>query len=354
MGGTLISINTNKIEEANSAAKKLAEDMKETADSLRKKGSKLWDTTSLADIFFKEGIDKAIYASRIFKQQDRMDNIAQLMQRAADLAAGTSGKLIKESDLIVLAIAALKGNVNIISPVTNLSVIIGSLTALAGADLSSGDLTSLGPWVPLTLKEYSPSQSEIDEFNWKDRDKHGKDYSNYYCIKGFDTDFILNQRKTKYYPAVACTACCDVMVGSIVSGKRKEPQSADFHHGQYAGCATYRNTKVLNGSKVSSKQLKTAADKEKAIAKQCSMAADQIINKGNPVVMRVNGHSVLVVGISKDIDLKNLKRPIKPEDFLIVDPGDGRIKNADQVYSGWASGTGHLTMDPTWSLRIPK
>ena len=51
---------------------------------------------------------------------------------------------------------------------------------------------------------------------------------------------------------------------------------------------------------------------------------------------------------------KQLNVNLKPEDILIIDPGDGKVKTADEIYSGWYNNTKHLGMTDNngWSLRV--
>ena len=69
-------------------------------------------------------------------------------------------------------------------------------------------------------------------------------------------------------------------------------------------------------------------------------------------MLRVNGHSVLAIGLKNS----TVKGNVQPTDILIVDPGDGKIKNADEIYKGWSNNTQYLPMvnNTGWSLRIPK
>lgn len=166
--------------------------------------------------------------------------------------------------------------------------------------------------------------------NFVMKDVSDGDYSDYNVVQGFDISYVLKQKNN-----VQCTATADVMAGSIASGKKQTVvDSRDW----CADGAKWTFTKSVKG---------TAHD---TVAEQCKTIYNQILD-GKPVVVRVKGHSVLAIGLKNGVDPNN----VQPSDILIVDPGDGKVKAADQVYYGHTYGK-NLTMydDPGWGLRIPK
>lgn len=168
-----------------------------------------------------------------------------------------------------------------------------------------------------------------DKVNFKMKNVSDGDYSNYNVVKGFKTEYVLKQKNN-----VQCTATADVMAGSIAKG---EKQTVVDSRDWCSQGAKWTFTKSIGGGK-------------DTVEEQCRTIYNQIL-EGTPVVVRVNGHSVLAVGLKQGVDSNN----VQPSDILIVDPGDGKVKTAAQIYYGHTSGK-NLTMydKPGWGLRIPK
>ena len=160
------------------------------------------------------------------------------------------------------------------------------------------------------------------------------DYSNYTVVAGFDERFVLDQHN--YYNAKnACTATSDAIVASITTGELHTPTKSYWTGSK----CKWPNTAVIAGTQ------------NITLEKQCQIICENL-EKGNPVIMRVPNHSVVAVGIRQGVDAANAK----PADILVIDPGDGRVKTADEIYSGWYQGSGKLSMQDNigWSLRVAK
>ncbi len=164
-----------------------------------------------------------------------------------------------------------------------------------------------------------------------------RDYSNYSVVSGFDESYALHQ--TDYW-ADSCTTTADCIAASIKKGIIIEPNlDRDWVNGQ--GALWTFTKRIDNSERLSVKQ-------------KCEEVYNQIYN-GNPVVLRYApppgvGHSVTAIGIRSGADLGN----IQMSDILIVDPGDGKIKTADEVYSGYYQGSMKMTLQSDAFLRIPK
>lgn len=194
----------------------------------------------------------------------------------------------------------------------------------------SGGQTGSAETANPNLKGYSGSK-----YNWSPK-AGGKanDYSDYSVVKGFDERYVLYQRDY-YNGSVACTSTSDAIVGSIVSGKLLEPGESYWKGGQ----CSWPNTKAIPNTK------------QITVDQQCQIICENVQN-GNPVILRVPNHSVVAVGIKNGVD----PSAATPADILIIDPGDGKVKTADEIYSGWYDDTDKLSMKNNigWSLRVAK
>lgn len=204
----------------------------------------------------------------------------------------------------------------------------------------TGGVTEIG----ITGNEFLKKFQNSEIYNWS---SYGngviEDYSNYYVIKKFDVSYCMHQ---KYYEENvlgtwgACTVTADCIAGSIKRGYKVEPTRKDINSD---GAARWTYTK-----KVPNTQYSTIQNQLKHIYIN--------LTEGNPVVMRVDGngigHSVTAIGLRQGVTLETMT----PKDILIVDPGDGKIKNADQVFEGWTVNSRKLSMQNgiNYSLRIPK
>ena len=208
---------------------------------------------------------------------------------------------------------------------------------IAGALAGGGSKPTNG-----NLKNYQNNS----DYNWSPYGGERADYSDFDVLNGFKHEYCMRQ---KYYEQNvlfvegACTVTSDCIAASVVRGYKVEPTRDDWQMGSGAK-QTYRdaipNTKYLS------------------IEAQCKEICNQISN-GNPVVIRValnasdsEGHSVTAIGLREGANPNN----ITPADILVADPGDGKIKTADQIYQGWYANSTKLSMQDgmCWSLIVPK
>lgn len=171
--------------------------------------------------------------------------------------------------------------------------------------------------------------------NWSPRvGKPANSYSEYAVVKGFREDFVLWQRDY-HNGKIACTATADAIVASIVTGKVKTPDKSYWAEDN----CIWPNTKVIPNTK------------DISVAEQCRIIGETV-QQGNPVIFRVPGHSVVAIGLKQGVN----PTEATPSDILIIDPGDGKVKTADEIYSGWYEGSGKLSMQDRigWSLRVAK
>ena len=264
-------------------------------------------------------------------------------QRSSGAAAPES-QTLTAAKAVAVSSAALAGTFGLVIPsfytsvkpiLEDLSNISQNMIAQASAEATgqtgqaSAGNTSPAPSNP-NLTAYSNSSS-----NWASK-AGGKvnDYSGYSVVKGFDKRFVLKQRNY-YNGAVACTATSDAIVASITTGKLHEPGKSYWKGNN----CTWPNTKVIPNTQNIS------------VEKQCQIICEKL-QDGDPVILRVPNHSVVAVGIRQGVEPASAK----PADILIIDPGDGKVKTADEIYSGWYSDTDKLSMQDNigWSLRVAK
>ena len=273
----------------------------------------------------------------------------------ADTASQPEGQVLGATKAVAVSGAALAGTFGLVQPAafTSLGDLVnrllqgirqkiqeifpkGSGAKIDGGKTNTSEKTSSGgqsgsaETANPNLKVYGGSKC-----NWSPK-AGGKanDYSDYSVVKGFDERYVLYQRDY-YNGSVACTSTSDAIVGSIVSGKLLEPGKSYWKGGQ----CSWPNTKEIPNTK------------HITVDQQCQIICENVQN-GNPVILRVPNHSVVAVGIKNGVD----PSAATPADILIIDPGDGKVKTADEIYSGWYDGTGKLSMKDNigWSLRVAK
>lgn len=298
------------------------------------------------------------------KQAARMDNFCDMVQIAIDDGENCTESLKKESNALMYTLGkvgsvgdVLKGdasqhNLETLNASKSVSV---SNAALGSAFMFTASaaflsLNKIQNWwenfYKSTSKQVYEAVTEIvdkymtltpytdSKVNWSPTyGGKANSYSDYKVIKGFDPDFVLYQRNY-HNGSIACTASCDAMVKSIMTGEKTIP-TKDYWKGD---SCTWPNTTKLKGST------------EMTVSQQCETIY-QYVTEGKPVVMRVTGHSVLAVGIRDGAQAGN----ITPADILVADPGDGKIKTAAEIYSGWYENTTNLKMtnNQAFGLRVP-
>lgn len=273
----------------------------------------------------------------------------------ADTASKTEGQVLGATKAVAVSSAALAGTFGLVQPTafTSLEDLVNRLFQSIRQKLQSifpkgdgvkndGEKTDTSEKTPSggqtgsaetanpNLKGYSGSK-----YNWSP--KYGgkaNDYSDYSVVKGFDERYVLYQRDY-YNGSKACTSTSDAIVGSIVSGKLLEPGKSYWKGGE----CSWPNTKAIPSTK------------NITVDQQCRIICENVQN-GNPVILRVPNHSVVAVGIKNGVD----PSAATPADILIIDPGDGKVKTADEIYSGWYDNTDKLSMKDNigWSLRVAK
>lgn len=270
----------------------------------------------------------------------------------ADTASKTEGQVLGATKAVAVSSAALAGTFGLVQPTafTPLGDLVNRLFQSIrqklqsifpkgeGADVkddtpkkpaSGGQSGSAEPANP-NLKTYSSTKH-----NWSPK-AGGKanNYSNYSVVKGFDERYVLYQRNY-YNGSVACTSTSDAIVGSIVSGKLLEPGKSYWTGND----CNWPNTKAI------------ANTQYLTVDRQCQIICENVQN-GKPVILRVPNHSVVAVGIKNGVQ----PSAATPADILIIDPGDGKVKTADEIYSGWYDNTDKLSMKDNigWSLRVAK
>lgn len=184
-------------------------------------------------------------------------------------------------------------------------------------------------------------------YNWKPDGYRVEDYSDFNVLKGFKHEYCICQwdYQAKYGFWGMCTAVADCMAGSIKKGQKIEPTLNDWDR-VYGANWTY--TDALPGTKKIS------------VNEQCKIIYEQI-HKGNPVVIRVarnaddlDGHSITAIGLRAGANQEN----VSPSDILVMDPGDGKIKTADQIYNNNRCDPNSIKLSMqdyiNWSLIVPK
>jgi len=196
--------------------------------------------------------------------------------------------------------------------------------------------------VNAVLKKYQNNA----HYNWKPDGNRVEDYSDFQVLKGFKYEYCMDQRiyEAKLGLNGACVGVADCIAGSIKKGYKIEPTLNDFDAN---GAAYWTYTDVVPGTRGTT------------INEQCREIYRQIM-QGNPVMIRVDdkhpltadGHSVTAIGLRAGTTINN----ITPADILVVDPGDGKIKTADQIYYGRNETGIKMSMQDNidWSLGIPK
>jgi uncharacterized repeat protein (TIGR02543 family) len=159
-----------------------------------------------------------------------------------------------------------------------------------------------------------------------------KSYSNFLVLKNFKPDYLYCQYDYSRFLSggknVGCTATADAMLASIYTDKAFSPNDEGWIPGVGA---TWTNSVIASGTKTYSVQ------------QQCSAVYDYL-TAGKPVLIRVIGHSVTAIGIREGVT----RDTITPADILIADPGDGKVKCANEM------GYRVMTSANGWGLRIPK
>jgi uncharacterized repeat protein (TIGR02543 family) len=157
-------------------------------------------------------------------------------------------------------------------------------------------------------------------------------YSNFLVLKNFKPEYLYCQYNYSRFVSngknVGCTATADAMLASIYTDKAFSPNDEGWISGVGA---TWTNSVVASGTRTYTVQ------------QQCQTVYDYL-NEGKPVLIRVIGHSVTAIGIRSGVT----RDTITPADILIADPGDGKVKCANEM--------GYRVMTPAngWGLRIPK
>lgn len=188
-----------------------------------------------------------------------------------------------------------------------------------------------------TLIRENTSGYQNGSKNWVDGKNGRQDYSGFRVVNGFKEEYCLNQHDyAKIFGTQGCTATCDCILASIKKGRKIEPAAKDWS----SGGAVWNNSKTISGSKGGW-----------TVERQCQETYQQLIS-GNPVILRVQGHSVTAIGFRDGVDPAR----ITPDDILVIDPGEGTVKTVNQIYSGYTSNTTHLQLKDymDWPVRIPK
>lgn len=270
--------------------------------------------------------EESIPTEALKEQKSRMDEVKNLFAEANRLAGETSDQLEQKTSLLKLAVSAMGGLAQTVYA-TAVSVISG---ALSGETEPADDWAYIGTW---DTKNYTNSDK-----NWAPDFKKKNDYSDYQVVEGFKEEYVLFQRNY-VHGSVACTATSDAIVGSIMKGEKLTPGDSYWNVYSDGGLScTWPNTKKLNNTG------------NLSVTGQCQVIYEYV-QQGKPVVLRVPGHSVVAVGVKNGVDVNN----ITPDDILIIDPGDGKVKTANEIYSGWSSNTTQLKMKQgSWDLRVPR
>lgn len=325
--GTYIDINTATIADVSAHAATLENEVTSLQGELRTAQVELSESLTSLENYVRMCFQKAVPIQRLDTQKDTVEKVVSLLGRASELAEEASRGLVNEAEALQLALDAMTGAASCASVI---SVVVSALNG----ETDCGDgWVSVGTWA--RTKAYTNGSK-----NWAPHWTTKNDYSNYNVIEGFDEKYVLYQ-KNYDHPGIACTATSDAIVGSILNGRVIAPDGTRWTRDSSGGWAyKWQYTDKLEGSM------------KMTVEEQCQTIYDYI-QAGTPVVMRVRGHSVVAVGIRQGAD----RSALTPADILVVDPGQGAVKNANEIYSGWAKGTGQMEMaygGEGYGLRIPK
>ena len=315
--GAYISVDFAKLSTVSAQATALGRKMDTTKDELIALQLQLRETQNYLEKRYDTCWDSVVPIKRLRKQSEKMDSVVSVLSTTDTLAKGVENKLRARANMLKLFVSTTSFMFS-----TAMSVIAGNLTG--ETDCGNGWC-----WVGNgNTKKYVNSKK-----NWSpEYEGEANDYSDYTVVKGFSEDYVLNQHNY-YKGSVACTATSDAIVASIVTGKLHEPNK-DYWTG---GSCNWPNTDTIPNTK------------NITVQEQCQIICENI-EQGNPVILRVPNHSVVAVGMKQGVDPANAQ----PSDILIIDPGDGKVKTADEIYAGWYNNTEKLSMKDSigWSLRV--
>lgn len=147
--------------------------------------------------------------------------------------------------------------------------------------------------------------------------KTNGNYADYSIVGGMKPEYCYNQSNTEEYGSWfnrnGCLACADACAASIMGKGVLNPEK------EWTGAGKYTTRIGLN----------TKDDSYNWTPERIREMAYQELTQGKPVVIGVQsgtsdagGHSVVVVGLRNGADPNHLT----DADFLIMDPGDGKIK----------------------------
>lgn len=270
------------------------------------------------------------FESKIVSAQKSLDEIETFLGIGATMAL-TSAKSFENIDtLLANEMKKNKGNLSLFGFVQN--VINTAVSAVTSSNPGAINPTNVvevpnsGAQAPVNPTS-GASIPCCKPYTYADVSYKGNDYSGYEVLTNFDPAYCYNQHNySKFNNAsgknVGCTATSDAIAASIHNGSAFDPNN----EGWSSKGATWTNTVSLKTGGCSE------ADWYSTIYQQ--------ITSGNPVVARVTGHSVTVVGIRKGADPNNLTAA----DFLIADPADGKVKALSESRK----------IDTSWGLRVPK
>ncbi len=157
---------------------------------------------------------------------------------------------------------------------------------------------------------------------------NGNNYDDFWVLPGFNKDACMNQNELDHPDrSIMCTSTAQSIAYLIKNGVYTDPRST--WNGQ---------TKWTYSDSLTETKTWTEAQKlEKTY---------ELITNGSPVILSMESpswHTVTVVGIQKGADINNLSY----DDFLIVDPWDGKVKKLSEQSRTIGDNSG-------WSLKIPK
>ena len=184
--------------------------------------------------------------------------------------------------------------------------------------------------------------------------EHMKSYAhngvNYYVVEGFDSKYVIDQVSTEmkatYEKADSmCTVACDVMLAFIKGKITWDNSKSIFENAKpyvdkdWDGECTWNYSQAIKNS-----DAWTVDEKVSCVYEQVKL--------GNPVILRVKGHSVLAIGISESAyNVSEEVNPVKSADqILIINPYHGKIQTYLEMKN---NGTHELEVNDGWSTRIP-
>lgn len=169
--------------------------------------------------------------------------------------------------------------------------------------------------------------------------QQNNDYSKYKVISNISSEYCYNQKNYDKFISpnsgknVGCTATAIAIAYSIYHNEPLDPTVVPWSSNPSSvGVSNWdQHTNILfSGGSYSTDDALRACYEQ--------------LNNGVPVIIRLTGgHSITVVGVKDGADINNLSM----NDFLIVDPNDGKLKYLDE--ESWFG-----RIDTSWSLRVPK